>query len=105
MAKWRVEINDGAIKEAVKNADGAQGVLNQKANEIASRANAMGAGFRTGRFYDRKERKLKGNTQPIYGAVPAIRTSNGYIALVHNENYAGYRDSLLHNTLLKAGGS
>ena len=101
---FRVEIDESALKNAVKNASGASSVLNQKANEIAERANAMGAGFRTCRFYDRKEHKLKGNTQPVYGAVPAMRTSNGWIALVHNENYAGYRDTLLHNTLLKAGG-
>lgn len=104
MASMRVDVNDNAVNNAVKNAEGAAGLLNQKANEIAARANAMGAGFRTGRFYDREESKLKGNSQPIYGAVPAIRTRNGYIALVHNENYAGYRDTILHNTLLKAGG-
>ena len=100
---FRIEIDTQALEHAVNNADGMQGVLNAKVQEITARANAMGASFRTGRFYDREENKLKGNTQPEY-AGDVQKRSRGYIGLVHPANYAAMKDTHLHNTLLKAGG-
>lgn len=101
--RFYVEIDESALKHAVNHADGVKGVLEAKTAEITGRANAMGAGFRTGRFYDRAERKLKGNTQPEY-AGDVRRTGQGYVGLVHPKNYAAMKDTHLHNTLLKARG-
>lgn len=100
---FRIEIDEQALKHAVGHADGVRGVLEAKTLEITNRANAMSSGFRTGRYYDRKESKLKGNTQPEYGGDVQMGRA-GYIGLVHPLNYAAMKDTHLHNTLLKAGG-
>ena len=102
MAKYklRVEIDQKALEHAVSFADGMRDALTTKTNELTSKANAMGAGFRTGRFYDRDAHELRGNTQPEYGG-DVQKGNHGYIGLVHPKNYAAMKDCYLHNTLLK----
>ena len=100
MAKVRVQLDSDA-QQKVCNLDGMFSTVNKKAEAIASQANAMSAGFRTGRFYDKETHEMRGNTQPRYAAVKAMKTRKGAVALVHNANYAAYRDCLEHNTLLK----
>lgn len=102
---WRIEIDEQALKHAVGHADGMRGVLDAKTQEIAGRANAMGAGFRTGLYYEKKHHPKPGvgNKQPEY-AGDVQMGKYGYIGLVHPANYAALKDTYLHNTLLKAGG-
>ena len=103
MGRLRVVLDSDA-DEKICTMDGTLAALDRKAEEIAARANAIGSSFRTGRYYDREAEELRGNTQPEYGAVKARKVGKSAVALVHNENYAGYRDCVLHNTLLKAKG-
>lgn len=77
-----------------------KGALTKYANEIASSANSLGAGFRTKKVHiDGKE---VGGTQPRYVSEKAIETKGGSVAIVHPKNYAAMKDNHLHNTLLKS---
>ena len=74
------------------------------AKELASKANSLSAGFRTGLFYPPGEKEPLegvGNKQPIYGAKNAINSATGCVALVVEKNYAAIKDNHLHNTLRK----
>lgn len=105
MAKVRVRVAlDPDAPEKIYHLKGVKGALDKQARSIAGRANALGAGYRTARFYDRNAKEQRGNAQPKYEPVDAMDTRKSSVALVHNANYAAYKDTLLHNTLLKAIG-
>ncbi len=78
--------------------------VSQLAGAISDRANALGAGYRTGIYHDPKTGEKRGNTQPKYASEKAKETKNGCIAIVHPKNYAAMKDNYLHNTMLKAKG-
>lgn len=74
------------------------------AKQLASKANSLSAGFRTGLFYPPGEKEPLegvGNKQPKYGSKSAINCSTGCVALVVEKNYAAIKDNHLHNTLRK----
>lgn len=99
--KQTVVIDQAALKKATSYGDGVREVLSGEVQQIAQRSNAMSAGFRTGRYYDRESNELRGNTQPKYGG--SVKLGNyGWVGLVHPENYAAMKDNHEHNTLLKA---
>lgn len=98
-----IVIDERALKNAVSFAEGVQGVLQDKTNEIVDRANSMSSGFRTKRTFNYAENKPVGGTQPQYGGDVQLH-SNGYVGLVHPLNYAALKDSYENNTILKAGG-
>ena len=86
---------------------GCKGALTKMARQIASRANAMSADFRTGLWYpdnDRTKEPIGGDKPPKYKALTAINTAEGATALVVTGNYAAIKDCHEHNTLLKAKG-
>ena len=99
----RVEIDEAALKQAVKEGEGVQALLKQKTDEIVSRANSLASGMRTGLFYDREQGQLVGNTQPEYTGNVEKR-GNGYIGIVHPANYAAMKANYESNILLKAKG-
>ena len=103
MARYRVrfEIDEEKAKKAVSFSDGIRDALYTGVARITGRANAMSAGFRTGRFYSRDDHELRGNTQPKY-AGSIMLGSYGWVGLVHPKNYAAMKDNHLHNTLLKS---
>lgn len=101
MARVEVRLDNAKVAEAIADAPRMKPLLEGVSSAIATSANAMSAGFRTGRFYDRTENKLKGNTQPRY-ASNVQRRGNVLIGLIYTANYAAQKDNHEHNTLLKS---
>lgn len=101
MADMRVTVDDAAVKRAIDGSDGVKPLLLKRGNEIASRANALGAGYRTPKWHDRKTGETKGGKAPQYGATLG---SSRTMCIVHPENYSAMKDNYLHNTMLKAKG-
>lgn len=98
-----VVIDEQKLRDAVSQADGLQGILEEKTNAIIARANALGSGYRTGIWHDPATREKKGDTQPEYGG-DVIYGHRGYVGIVHPNNYAALKDNYENNTLLKAKG-
>ena len=72
--------------------------IEEKTRQICSQANAIGGGFRTGRYYE-----LKGNTAAVYES--SVQTGrHATYGIVYTANYAAMVDNQKHNTLLKAKG-
>ena len=94
-----VVIDTSVLAEACGKA--AKPLVNKRADEIMSRVQGMSAGFYTGRFYDRTEKKLKGHTAPRYGVKHADSNTNPH-AIVYTANYAAMKFELQNNGLLKA---
>ena len=99
----QVEIDEAAFKEAVNEADNILDILQQKAVEIAARANSYGAGFETERTVVWATGEHVGGTQPVYGS-DVKKGGKGPVGIVMTKNYAAMKDNYLHNTLLKARG-
>lgn len=95
----RVQIDAKALEAAAKK--GALGAVNSRAAQIQSRVSQMAAGFRTGRYYSRPDRQLRGGKQPEYGIKRAMSRENPH-ALVYTANYAAMKFEHEHNGLLKA---
>ena len=79
-----------------------KGYVTRLASDIASTANALSSGFRTGYFYNKEKKKRVGGTQPHYVSEKAMEVSDGCVAIIHPKNYAAMKDNYLHNTLLKS---
>lgn len=99
MADGRINWNYHALGRAI--ASGSRGVIESVTSLAESNANALGSGFRTGRYYDRQAGQRKGDTAPVYasnvevhGIVP--------VGMVYTGNYAAAKDNMENNTLLKA---
>lgn len=100
MADVRVTVDDAAVKRAIDDADGVKPLLLKRGNEIAARANALGADYRTPKWHDHATGETKGGKAPQYGAT----LGRSVICIVHPENYSAMKDNYLHNTMLKAKG-
>ena len=99
----KVDISQQKLDHAVKFAKGTESALRAKTDSITSRANAMSAGFRTGKYHRDHKSPAVGGTQPEYsGDVQLGR--KGYVGIVHPANYAAMKDNYQNNTLLKAKG-
>lgn len=98
-----IEIDEVALKDAVNQAEGVSALVEQKASEIADRANSYGASFETERTVVWATGERVGGTSPEYGHSVKV-TNQGAIGLVMPKNYAAMKDNYLHNTLLKAKG-
>lgn len=102
-ATVKVVIDEAALKRAVSNGDGVQGILKQKVDSITANANALSAGMRTGIFHDHATGETRGDTEPDFeGNVE--RRGDGYIGIVYTANYAAQKANLDNNILLKAKG-
>ena len=96
-----IHIDPAALEEAAKSAPQARAAVNQRARQIQQVVQGMSAGFKTGRFYDRPSKELRGNKSPQYGMKPATSTQNPH-AIVHTANYAAMKFELDNNGLAKA---
>lgn len=103
VANVEVVIDEAKLQKAVSEAEGLFGPLSEATSEITAKANAMGAGFRTGVWHDPKTGEKKGDTEPEYTG-DVIYGRRGYVGIVHPANYAAMKDNYEHNTLLKAKG-
>ena len=101
MADVRIVLDDAKVRKAINDSEGTEGAIQRIAYGIAGRANAMSAGFRTGRYYDRTEGRLKGDTKPRYESDTQKR-GKSVVGLVYTGNYAAMKDNHQHNTLLKS---
>lgn len=76
--------------------------ISQNTARFGAAANAMGADFRTAKFYDRSEGKTKGGTVARYDFNVERNGSDRWpIGLVWPANYAAWKDIMKNNTLLK----
>lgn len=101
MASDRIVIDDKKVESAIDGSQGIKPALLSYGNRIASRANSLGAGYRTAKWHDHETGETKGGKQPEYGATLGSRRT---MCIVHPENYAAMKDNYLHNTMLKAIG-
>ena len=109
MASVRLNITDIENPAKVFQQPACKGALTKLAGEIADKANAMSAGFRTGLFYPDNDRTKDpvdgiGNQRPKYKTLKAINCKDGAVALVVTGNYAAMKECHEHNTLAKARG-
>ncbi len=97
--KW----NKQKLGHAIGTAPDTKRGIEEKTRQICASANAIGGGFRTGRYYDRKAGELKGNTAAVYES--SVQTGrHATYGIVYTANYAAMVDNQKHNTLLKAKG-
>ncbi len=101
MADVRIVLDEQKVYDAIQDAEGTPDMLSALSQRFAARANAMSAGYRTGRFYDRTEHRLKGNTQPSF-AWNVQKRGRTQVGLVYTANYAAQKHNHEHNTLLKS---
>lgn len=99
----KVVIDEAAMKRAIQNADGVQGILKQRVDSITANANALSAGMRTGIFHDHATGETRGDTQPEFEGNVEKR-KGGYIGIVYTANYAAQKANMENNILLKAKG-
>lgn len=89
----------------VRSMPGVGDAVTEEASYISGKANALGAGFRTGLYHRDHQSPAVGNTAPEYAYEKAkASTRYGFVASVHPANYAAMKDNHMHNTLLKAKG-
>lgn len=99
----RIEVDSRSVMNAINRMPGLEDALYEYSEHIAERANAISAGYRTGRWHDHLTGETLGGTPTMYGA-DVFNGRKGYIGIVHPENYSAMKDNHLHNTMLKAKG-
>lgn len=93
-----------ALGRAIGLSEETQEGITQATDRIASNAQALSAGFRTGIYHDHATGETRGDTPTEYiGDVMTGR--NAIIGLVYTGNYSAQKDNLMNNTLLKAMGN
>lgn len=101
--KLEIHWDSGGLARAIgESSEVLEAIKKETASRVA-KANSLGAGYKTGRYYDRTSNELKGETTPKYdGDVkPSKQSQHWPIGIVHTANYASMKDNLLHNTLVK----
>ena len=96
-----IVIDDKKVLKAINEAEGTRQKLEIATQQVIAKANALGSGYRTGKYHRDHKSPAVGGTQPKYGGDVA-RTKSGIVGIVHPENYAAMKDNHLHNTMLKA---
>lgn len=97
----RIELNESALRQ-VLNSPECVAWTGEQARALASRATAMGAGFRT-QPYTRSDGTQVGNTAPRFRG-DARRGAKGAVGLVWTDNYAAIVFNNSAKALLKARG-
>lgn len=77
-------------------------VIRSTTDAVASRANAMSAGFRTGKYHPDHKSPGVGGTQPVYRSNTQRPKGIVPVGMAYTGNYAAQKDNHLHNTLLKS---
>lgn len=101
MADVEFTIDDAKLDRLVGNSQATQALVAKRTQQVASRANAMGAGFRTGYYHRDHQSPAVGGTAPTYKA-DVQKRGKSPVGIVVTGNYAAMKDNHLHNTLLKA---
>lgn len=96
-----VVVDAAALEEAAQRGKGTRAAINERARKVRDSANAMARGFRTGRFYDRQDKELRGMSVPLYSYKPANGGKHP-VAIVYTANYAAMKFEHENNGLLKA---
>lgn len=98
-----IEWDMAALGRAAGLSEDTREAVEAAADEIAGRANSLGAGHVTKIWRDPKTGERKGGTQARYGS--KIRTGQyAHVGIVHTANYSAMQDNAESNTLLKARG-
>ena len=100
-SKVDFKINEDKLWRMICRSNATYQVIRSTGDAVAARANAIGSGYRTQKYYKDHKAPPVGGTQPVYSSKirrnPTVPTS-----LVYTANYAAQKDNMLHNTLLKA---
>lgn len=98
MAKARLEIDEKALRNALFRDAGIAEAIASATEDIASRANSLGAPHPTGKWHDHEHGDaVRGPTTPHYK-----HSVRGAVGIIMPGNYAAMKDNAGHNTLLKA---
>ena len=101
MADVEFTIDDEKLWNLIDKGQGTYTLVSRVTDKVASNANTMSAGFRTGLYYRDHKAPPVGNTQPKYGS-NVRKGKKGPVGIVYTGNYAAMKDNHLHNTLLKS---
>lgn len=96
MADITFDIDEQKLWRMACKSDGMYQIVRKSADKVASKANSMGAGFKTQKYKGKggKSPKYVANTLRPRGIVP--------VGIVYTGNYAAMKDNMQHNTLLKS---
>ena len=101
MADVEFKIGDEKLWNLVCKGEGTFTLVSKVTDMVASNANSISSGFRTGLYYRDHKAPPVGNTAPVYKH-STRRTGRTITGLVVTGNYAAMKDNHLHNTLLKS---
>lgn len=101
MADVEFTIDDNKLANLVGKSQGTFSLVSEKTEKVASNANSMSAGFRTGKYHKDHKSPAIGGTQPNYKH-DVQRRGKSPVGLVVTGNYAAMKDNHQHNTLLKS---
>lgn len=96
MADVDFRIDEQALWRMACKTDNMYQLIRKNADQTASKANSMGASFRTQKY------KGKGGTSPRYVANTQRPRGIVPVGMVYTGNYAAMKDNMKHNTLLKS---
>lgn len=101
MADAEFHIDREKLRNLAFSSDELFAIVDKETQDIASRANSLGAGFRTGKYHRDHKSPAVGGTAPSYVG-DTQRRGKTPVGIVHPKNYAAMKDNHLHNTLLKS---
>lgn len=100
--KLTIKWDEEGLKRAIGHSGEIQSKITEMTDQRIQKANSLSSGFKTGRYYDRDEGKLKGETPAKYGGgVEKMGRYQWPYGLIHPLNYAAMKDNYVNNTLLK----
>ena len=103
MADVQIRIDPNKLRSLAFTSEGTRQLVDEKTRKVASTAESLSAGFRTGLYHRDHKSPGVGNTQPKYGKDARIMGKSA-VGIVYTGNYAAMKDNHENNTLLKARG-
>lgn len=100
MADVHFHIDNDKLWRVACKSEGTYGLVRDKVDEMAAKANALSAGFRTGYYHRDHQSPAVGGTQPVYQS-NTRRNPTVPVGIVYTANYAAQKDNMQNNTLLK----
>jgi hypothetical protein len=101
MADVKFTIDREKVWRLACKSDGTYQLVRSAGDATAGKANALSAGFKTGRYHPNHKSPGVGGTQPSYRS-NTRRNPTVPTAIVYTANYAAQKDNMQHNTLLKS---
>lgn len=101
MADVEFRIDPAKLRKLAFTSDGTRALVEEKTRKVASTAQSLSSGFRTGLYHRDHKPPAVGGTPPVWKQ-DVQRRGNTYVGLVVTGNYAAMKDNHLHNTLLKS---